>query len=110
MNKHKETLILAKNDLMLDEEFKLEIKKMKIKAASISFKTKTIRINKDFIDGDDELIKYLIYHELVHYKLRSKDHGKSFYNILYSKLGEDFVKRQEKKTMEKLLKLNGFHI
>jgi predicted metal-dependent hydrolase len=108
MNREKEILNIAKKDLALNEEFKIEVKKMKIKAASISFKNRTIRLNEDFIDGDDELIKYLIYHELVHYKLRTRDHGKNFYELLYLKLGEEFVKQQEKKAMEKLLKLNSF--
>lgn len=106
MNKYKEILEEAKRDLKINDNFKIRLKKMKIKAASISFKTKIIRINKE-LDGDPKFIKYLIYHELVHYKLNTKVHNKEFYELMYSKFGENEVKNLEKKILIRMLKLNN---
>jgi len=104
---YKEVLEEAKEALELKEDFRIRVKKMKIKAASISFKSRTIRINRE-LAGDTELLRYLVYHELAHYKLRSGGHGRDFYELLYSKLGRDFVKKEERRVIEKMLRLNDF--
>jgi predicted metal-dependent hydrolase len=104
---YKEVLKEAKGAFELKEDFRVRIKSMKIKAASISFKSRTIRINRE-LAADTELLRYLVYHELAHYKLGSEGHGRDFYKLLYSKLDGDFVKKEERRVIEKMLRLNGF--
>jgi predicted metal-dependent hydrolase len=105
LNKYKAILEEARKDFGINDDFKIIMKKMKVKAASISFKTRVIRINKE-LDCDPEFINYLIYHELAHYKLGTKLHSKEFYELLGSKLGEEKVKILEKKILRKMLEIN----
>jgi len=44
-----EILDQIKQDLGISERIKIELRPMKIKAASISFKSKTLRINKNIL-------------------------------------------------------------
>jgi predicted metal-dependent hydrolase len=104
---YREVLEEARKALGLEGDFKIRVKNMKTKAASISFKSRMIRINKKVIEDDADAIKYLIYHELVHYKFKNRGHGKDFCELLYSKLDEEFIVKEEKKIAEKMLKLNG---
>ena len=105
MKNYKVILEKAKRDFGIDDNFKIIKKRMKIKAASISFKTRVIRINKQ-LDYDPELINYLIYHELAHYKLGTKLHNAEFYELLNSKLGEENVKNLERRILSKMLEIN----
>ena len=103
MNKYKAILEEARKDFGINDDFKIIMKKMK--AASISFKTRIIRINKE-LDCDQEFINYLIYHELAHFKLGTKLHSKEFYELLNSKFGEEKVKILEKRILRKMLEIN----
>jgi len=105
LNKVKAILEAAKKDFEIHDDFKIRMKKMKIKAASISFKTRVIRLNKE-LECDPEFINYLIYHELAHYKLRTKLHSQEFYELLNSKLGEKKVNNLEKSILRKMLEIN----
>jgi len=105
LNKVKAILEAAKKDFEIHDDFKIRMKKMKIKAASISFKTRVIRLNKE-LGHDPECINYLIYHELAHYKLSTRFHSKEFYELLGPKLGEEKVKILEKKILRKMLEIN----
>ena len=105
MNKYKVILEEAKRDFEIHDDFKIRMKKMKIKAASISLKTRVIRMNKE-LEYDPEFINYLIYHELAHYKLSTRLHSKEFYELLYPKLGEKKVKSLEKRILRKMLEVN----
>ncbi|NAY82427.1 MAG: DUF45 domain-containing protein [Thaumarchaeota archaeon] len=98
MNKYKAILEEERKDFGINDDFKIIMKKMK--AASISFKTRIIRINKE-LDCDQEFINYLIYHELAHFKLGTELHSKEFLKLLNSKLGEEKVKILEKRYSER---------
>jgi len=98
LNKYKAILEEARKDFGINDDFKIIMKKMK--AASISFKTRIIRINKE-LDCDQEFINYLIYHELAHFKLGTELHSKEFLKLLNSKLGEEKVKILEKRYSER---------
>jgi predicted metal-dependent hydrolase len=98
LNKYKAILEEERKDFGINDDFKIIMKKMK--AASISFKTRIIRINKE-LDCDQEFINYLIYHELAHFKLGTELHSKEFLKLLNSKLGEEKVKILEKRYSER---------
>jgi len=105
MNKIKEILEKAKKDYEIQDDFKIIIKKLKLKGASISMGKRIIRLNEDLIH-DSEIIVYLIYHELAHYKLHTRFHGYEFYKLLNSKLGEEKVKAIERKIHRKMYEMN----
>jgi hypothetical protein len=95
----------ARRDLEIPEDFKIVTENLKEKAGSISFNTRVIRINEEML-YDPEIVNYLIYHELAHYKLRTKYHPPRFYDLLYSKLGEENVKDIEKRILRKMWEIN----
>jgi len=98
-----------KNELEIPENEKIHInlRPMKTKAASISLKNGTIRLNKNLIQKlDEESIKYLILHELIHYKLRSTNHNETFQKQLNNKMNKTKIKEIENKIITNLLELN----
>ena len=105
VNEIKEILEKAKKDYGIQDDFKIRIKKLKLKGASISMGKRIIRLNEELIH-DPEFVTYLIYHELAHYKLHTKFHGPEFYNLLNSKLGEEKVKEIERKIHRKMMEEN----
>jgi len=105
MDKVKAILEATKRDFEMRDNFKIRIKRLKTKAASISFGTRVIRLNKE-LANDPEFVTYLIYHELTHYKLHTRFHGYEFYKLLNSKLGEEKVRYIEKKIHRKMLEAN----
>jgi len=105
MNEIKEILEKAKKDYGIQDDFKIRIKKLKLKGASVSMGKMIIRLNEDLIH-DPKIVAYLIYHELAHYKLHTKFHGPEFYKLLNSKLGEEKVKAIERKIRRKMYEMN----
>jgi len=102
-SKRKEELEIAK-----DEKIRIVLRPMKIKAASISLKNGTIRLNKNLIPKlDEESIKYLLLHELIHYKQRSANHNGNFQKQLNSKIEETKNREIENKIITCLLELNN---
>jgi len=80
---------------------------MKTKAASISLKNGTIRLNKNLITKlNPESIRYLLLHELIHYKLKSINHNGDFKKQLTSKIEETRIREIENKIISNLLELN----
>ena len=73
----------AKENIGVDDEVRIMLHPMKRKIASVSLKTKTIRINKNLLEtlNDDELY-YILVHELIHIKLSSLNHGNGFQKFL----------------------------
>lgn len=109
MNKDqlKKLLDKVRGDLGIPEEMKIELKPMKIKAASISLKRNTIRINKNLISClDQEAIEYLILHELIHYKLKSRYHNGDFYKQLYERVDAAKAGELERRILTCLLEVN----
>ena len=94
-------------ELDIDDHIKLELRPMKIKAASISLEKNTIRLNKDLIQNlDEECIRYLLLHELLHYKLKNTYHNSEFRKQLTDKLGENKATQLERKIVTALIRLN----
>ena len=100
-----------KKDLEIpeDENIRIIIKPMKTKAASISLKNKIIRLNKNLISLDPECTRYLLLHELVHFKLKSTNHNNEFLKQLYSKIDTIKAKKIEEKILTKMLELNNIY-
>ena len=73
----------AKETLGVDDEVRIMLYPMKRKIASVSLKTKTIRLNKNLLEtlNDDELY-FILVHELIHIKLLSSNHGNGFQKLL----------------------------
>jgi len=95
-------------DISEGEKLRLELRPMKTKAASISFKRKVIRINKNLIPIlDEDCIKYLILHELIHYKLKSTYHNSKFQKQLNKKINDTKIKELERKIITNLLRLSN---
>ena len=96
----------AKRDYDINDKIKVVIRPMKVKAASVSLNKGIVRLNKNLIDSEDDgLLKYLIYHELAHYKIKSKYHTQEFYKLLYSEMKEEDVKSAEDKIIKKFLSI-----
>ncbi|MCS7374279.1 MAG: M48 family metallopeptidase [archaeon GB-1845-036] len=103
----KEILNKLKEDLDIQDKIKLTLKPMKTKAASISLKKNTIRINKNLISKLDlDSIEYLMLHELIHYKLKSTYHNNKFYELLKKKIDPEKIEQIERKILINLLKQN----
>ena len=95
--------------LGIEDKIKLELKPLKTKAASISLRKGVIRLNRNLIPLlSDESIKYLILHELVHYKIGSVYHTKKFYEKVLKQFSIDSVREFEEEILKALGKLNGF--
>lgn len=97
-----------KDMLDMKEKIRLELRPLKTKAASVSLKRNVIRLSKGVVSGlDEEPVRYLILHELVHLKLKSIHHTNDFYRIVYSIVKEEEVKEFEEDIIAKLIELNS---
>jgi predicted metal-dependent hydrolase len=72
-----------KQKLGINDAIKVKIKRYKTKTAFTNLKTRTIYVNRDMLDLGEDVIKYLILHELIHIKLNNKYHDHEFFKILY---------------------------
>ncbi|HDH44537.1 MAG TPA: M48 family peptidase [Thermococcus sp.] len=91
-----------------NEKIHINLRPMKTKAASISLKNGTIRLNKNLIQKlDEESIKYLILHELIHYKLKNTYHNDNFQKQINSIIDRTKIKEIERKIITKLLEQNN---
>ncbi len=103
----KSLLKQAKRALEIDDSVRLILYPMKYKVASVSLKTKTIRLNKNLIRlfTDDEL-RYILVHELIHVKLTTLNHGEEFYKLLRSFYSPEKSEGLENRIAEKLITAN----
>ena len=93
-----------KSLLNIDDTINIEIKPMKQKIASFSFKTKTLRLNKFVVENfEKELLYYIILHELIHYKVKSTNHNLKFENELKKHFSEQVCYEIELKIIQKLI-------
>ncbi len=97
----------AKRVLGIEDSVKLVLYPMKYKVASISLKTKTIRLNKNLIElfTDDE-IYYILTHELIHIKLATLNHGEEFYKLLHTLYPPEKFEELENRIAKKLISAN----
>ncbi len=106
MNKKRVWKLLeqARKALGLEDSVKLILYPMKYKVASVSLKTKTIRLNKNLLGVfDDETLYYIILHELIHIKTSSLSHGEKFYKNLESLYTIDEIEGIENNIIRKLI-------
>ena len=86
-----------------DDGLRVVLYPMKRKIASISFKTKTIRLNKTIVQNlDDEALKYILVHELIHYKTKSIQHDTRFWEELRKLYSEKKVFEIENKIINSI--------
>jgi predicted metal-dependent hydrolase len=95
---------LARYTLLLGvRDVKVRVRRLKTKAASSNIKTRTIYINKDLLDLGEEVIEYLILHELLHIKLQSVYHDSRFYEMLYFLMTPEKVEAIRRMIMERMV-------
>jgi predicted metal-dependent hydrolase len=91
------TLLLGVRDV------KVRVRRLKTKAASSNIKTRTIYINKDLLDLGEDVIGYLVLHELIHIKLQSIYHDEGFYSMLYFLMPPEVVEDIRRAIMERMV-------
>jgi len=97
----------AKKKLGIKEELRVILQPMKRKIASVSLKNKTIRINKAIIHTlNEEQMRYILVHELIHYKLKHYSHDNSFMNELRQFYDEDEIETIERSILSKIITSN----
>jgi predicted metal-dependent hydrolase len=101
----KEILRNHKLQLGINEDIKVKIRNYKTRAALSNLKTKTIYINKNLLCLGEDVIGYLILHELLHIKLNSKYHSDAFYKTLYESISPEKIMRLKMKIREKLIQV-----
>ncbi len=89
---------------------KVKLKPYKIKAATVNLKKKTIYINPYILGLGEEIIRYLLVHELLHLKLNTLNHSSEFYKTLTAIIPEDAIEGYRKMIIEKLLELNDISL
>ncbi len=79
MERVREILYELVREMGINETVKLRVVPMKQKVASLSFKTKVLRLNKKAVKvlSRNEL-RYIIVHELIHLKIKDTNHGSLF--------------------------------
>jgi len=96
---------LSEYRLMLGirDDVKVRVRRLKTKAASSNIKARTIYINKDLLDLGEEVIMYLVLHELIHIKLQSIYHDERFYSMLYFFIPPEKVEAIRRVIMERMV-------
>jgi len=76
MEKLKTLLKELMEEMGIKENIQLRLAPMKQKIASLSFRSKVLRLNKKVAAYlNDEELKYVFSHELIHFKIRDVNHG-----------------------------------
>jgi len=93
----------------VEREVRLRLKVYKTRAATADLSRGVLILNKSLLDLGEDVVKYLILHELVHLKLGSPHHDARFWKLLehYAHaLGIDILSAQNK-IIGKLFEING---
>ena len=94
----------AKEEIGVDEDVNLRIIPMKYKIASLSLEKKVLRLNKNVVEKlDDEEIKYILLHELVHLKIKDVSHGSLFFGEIEKYFQHGRIREIEISIINKLL-------
>ncbi|MEB3786631.1 MAG: DUF45 domain-containing protein [Desulfurococcales archaeon] len=100
----KKLLEQAEEALGMNNRVRIVLYPMKYKVASVSLKSKIIRINRNFVsDFDDKELYYVLVHELIHIKIASLSHGEKFYEVLTRLFSPDETEEIENGIVKKLL-------
>ena len=84
------------------ENVRLEFRDMKRKLATTSLNRGVIRLNKMVLTFPEELIRYILAHEIAHIKVKTRYHCKEFREILTQLIGDD-IERLERKLIELII-------
>jgi len=103
VDKVNEILEEYKRSLGINHDVKIKLRRYKTKSAFVNLKTMTIFINELLLDLGEEVIRYLVLHELIHLKLNSKYHDSEFNKILYSYIPPEKVGKLRELITSKLL-------
>jgi len=94
----------VKEEIGLKDSVKLKIVPMKQKIASLSLKTKILRLNRDVVGKlSDEELRYIILHELIHLKVGDVNHGSLFLDELKRTYGISEATNLEIRIIERLI-------
>jgi len=102
-------LIEYKEMLNINDDVRIRLRRYKTKAASVNIRKNIITLNKEVLDLGEDVIRYLILHELIHLKLRSPYHDAAFKELLKKNLGILDVESVRSKILNKLLKLKDIN-
>ena len=103
IDKVNEILEEYKRSLGINQDVKIKLRRYKTKSAFVNLKTKTIFINELLLDLGEEVVRYLVLHELIHLKLNSKYHDSEFNKELYSYIPPEKVSKLRELITSKLL-------
>ena len=104
MERVKKILHELMEEMKINEGIKLKIVPMKQKIASLSLKTKTLRLNEKAVNVlSDEEIRYILIHELIHLKIKDASHGSSFLHELRKHYSPEDGYNLEIKIIKKML-------
>jgi len=92
--------------LGVKEDVKIKIRRYKTKTAFVDLRSKIIYMNRDLLDLGEDVIEYLLLHELLHIKLREKHHTSQFYAILHFFIPEEKANEIKEKIIKKLIEIN----
>jgi predicted metal-dependent hydrolase len=92
--------------LGVKEDVKIKIRRYKTKTAFVDLRSKIIYINRDLLDLGEDVIEYLLLHELLHIKLRERHHTAQFYAVLHFFIPEEKVNEIKEKIIKKLIETN----
>jgi len=99
----------VKSVVGIDGEVRLEFKPYKTRGASIDLSRRVLAVNSRLLDLGEDVVKYLVLHELVHLKLGTSRHDARFQELVdhYAKvLGIDRAECEAKIT-KRILEING---
>jgi len=89
----------------INENVRIRLKKYKTKAASVNIRKRIITLNEDVLDLGEDVLRYLILHELIHLKLKSPHHNEEFKELLEKNLHNLDISSVRNKILNKLLKM-----
>jgi predicted metal-dependent hydrolase len=84
---------------------KLVIRRYKTRAAFCELRSKRVYLNENLLGLGEGVIRYLIAHELVHLKLRSRYHGEEFYRLFHALVPPEAAGEAERRIVKKLFQL-----
>ncbi|WP_103287660.1 SprT-like domain-containing protein [Candidatus Nitrosocaldus islandicus] len=86
-----------------DGDVKLRLRAYKTKAAAAHLRRREVVINSQLLGLDEDALRYLLIHELVHLKLGKRHHDAEFNKVLYSLVPPERVEEARRRILEILL-------